>query len=342
MNQKGLLNPKLGDLKLSGLRAGGKKLFSPNLILFGVVVWLVGMTLFKSFYTVAADETGLLLRFGKWTGEPVQPGIHLKLPYIDTIDKVPTKRVLKEEFGFRTVSAGVRTVYSDKDFQIESLTLTGDLNVSDVEWIVQYQIEDPFKAVFNIRDLRAALRDLSESAVRQVLGSVTVDAILTTERNALAERSKTLLQAAVDKLDIGLRITTFRYQNATPPEPVKPAYNEVNQAEQIRESLIFNARKEYNEQVPRARGEAMQTIQEAEGYAAERVNHAIGNAARFNAILAEYRKAPQVTRYRMYVETMEKVLPQASEVYVMDGAQTAPLTHLPLRATTLPAVSGSK
>ena len=305
-----------------------------NKVLFGLIILLVIITMFKFFYVVNTDEAAMVLRLGKWNGQYVDAGLHFKIPYVDTIFKAPIKKVLKEEFGFRTEKAGIQTKYSNANYDDESLTLTGDLNVADLEWIVQYQIKAPFKALFNIRDLEGTLRDLAEATVRQKIGSVPVDAILTTERTELGQKSRDYLQACCDKVDIGIKITTFRYQNAQPPQVVQKSYNKVNEAEQQRESLIFNARKTYNEQIPAARGQAEKQIRQAEGYATERINNAKGEADRFKSILAEYKKAKEVTRSRMYLETMKKVLPNAKEIYVVDGNQMNPLTHLSLRDTT--------
>jgi membrane protease subunit HflK len=240
--------------------------------------------------------------------------------------------VLKEEFGFRTIQPGVRSTYTKKGLEEESLTLTGDLNVSDVEWIVQFQIADPFKFVFRISHPVETIRDIAEAVVRKVVGNSTVNKVLTTERAELAGLIEADLQKILNEYDIGVRIVTVKFQDVTPPDPVKAAFNEVNEAEQQKESLIFQAREQYNREVPKARGEAKQKIQEAEGYATERVNEAKGEANRFSAILAEYRKAPEVTRRRMYLETLEDVLPRLEEIYVMDKQGAGVLPFLPLRS----------
>ena len=211
------------------------------------------------------------------------------------------------------------------------MTLTGDLNVSDVEWIVQYQVSDPFKFIFRINDPIGTIRDISEAMVRKVIGNSNVNEVLTTERAILASQIEEDLQKVMNDYDIGVRIVTVKFQDVTPPDPVKTAYNEVNEAEQQKESLIFKAREQYNREVPRASGEAKQIIQESEGYAAERINKAHGESNRFLAILAEYRKAPTVTRQRMYLETMEEILPKIEEIYIMDEQGGGLLPLLPLR-----------
>ena len=227
---------------------------------------------------------------------------------------------------------GVRSTYTKKGLEEESLTLTGDLNVSDVEWIVQFQIADPFKFVFRISQPIETIRDIAEAVVRKVVGNSTVNKVLTTERAELAGLIEADLQNILNDYDIGVRIVTVKFQDVTPPDPVKAAFNEVNEAEQQKEGLIFQAREQYNREVPKARGEAKQLIQEAEGYATERVNKAKGEAERFMAILTEYRKAPEVTRKRMYLETLEEVLPRLEEVYVMDKQGAGVFPFLPLRS----------
>ncbi len=311
-------------------QAGGN---GPNKSVLAVIVLalILGIGAYSSFYEVNTEETGVVLRLGKFSTYS-DPGLHFKIPFgIDEVYLVPTGRVLKEEFGFRTVQAGVRTSYTKTGLEEEALTLTGDLNVSDVEWIVQYQISDPFKFLFRINDPVGTIRDICEAMVRKVVGNNNVSEVLTTERAFLATQIEQDLQTILNDYDIGVRIVTVKFQDVTPPDPVKTAYNEVNEAEQQKESLIFKAREQYNREVPRASGEAKQIIQEAEGYAAERINKARGESNRFLAILAEYSKAPTVTRQRMYLETMEEVLPKIEEIYVMDETGGGLLPLLPLR-----------
>jgi len=302
---------------------------------FLAILLIVG-GLFSSFYEVDTEETGVVLRFGKFSGFS-DPGLHFKLPFgTDRVYLVKTGRVLKEEFGFRTVNPGVRTTYTKSGLQEEALTLTGDLNVSDVEWIVQYQIADPFKFVFNIKDPVETIRDISEAMVRKAIGNANVTEVLTTERANLAGQIEQDLQATLNQYDIGVRIVTVKFQDVTPPDPVKAAFNEVNEAEQQKESLIFQAREQYNREVPRARGEAKKALQEAEGYAVERINKARGETNRFLALLTEYKKAPTVTRRRIYLETMEEVLPRLEETYILDEKASGLLPLLPLRKEQKP------
>ncbi len=282
-------------------------------------------------YEVDTEETGVVLRFGTFASYS-EPGLHFKLPFgIDQVYLVPTGRVLKEEFGYRTVNPGVRSTFSNRGLEEESLTLTGDLNVSDVEWIVQFQVADPFKYIFRIKEPVGTIRDISEAMVRKAIGNADVTQVLTTERAALASAIEQDLQATLNQYDIGVRIVTVKFQDVNPPDAVKDAFNEVNESEQQKESLIFQATEQFNREVPRARGEAKRALQEAEGYKVERINKARGETNRFLALLTEYRKAPEVTRRRIHIETMEQVLPKLDETYIMDDQNGGLLPFLPLR-----------
>ena len=306
---------------------GQKKGFLPLVI----IAFLILVGGYSSMYEVDTEETGVVLRFGKFNSF-AEPGLHFKMPLgVDRVYLVQTGRVLKEEFGFRTIKPDVRSTYTKKGLEEESLTLTGDLNVSDVEWIVQFQVSDPFKFIFRIKDPVGTIRDIAEAMVRKAIGNANVTEVLTTERALLANEIQVDLQSTLNNYDIGVRIVTVKFQDVTPPDPVKAAYNEVNESEQQRESLIFQAREQFNREVPRARGEAKKVLQEAEGYAVERVNKARGETNRFLALLTEYRKAPSVTRSRIYLETLEEVLPRLDEIYVMDAQNAGALPLLPLR-----------
>ncbi len=329
--------PSNDDLekKVIEIRDYIKNKFNPQkgLLPILVIVVLIVIGAYTSMYEVDTEETGVVLRFGKFSGF-ADPGLHFKLPLgIDRVYLVPTGRVLKEEFGFRTIKPDVRSTFTKRGLDEESLTLTGDLNVSDVEWIVQFQVADPFKFMFRINDPVGTIRDIAEAMVRKVIGNANVTEVLTTERALLANEIQQDLQSTLNEYDIGVRIVTVKFQDVTPPDPVKAAYNEVNESEQQRESLIFQAREQFNREVPRARGEAKKVLQEAEGYAVERVNKARGETNRFLALLTEYRKAPSVTRSRIYLETLEEVLPRLEEIYVMDDKTGGLLPLLPLRKT---------
>ncbi len=299
-----------------------------------IVLLIVLIGLMGSFYTVGTEEKGVILRLGKFSGIS-SPGLQFKIPFgVDKVLLVPTERVMKEEFGFRTAGFSGRSTYSKSGFSNESLILTGDLNVSDLEWIVQFKIEDPFKFVFNINNGVETLRDISEAMTRKIVGDANVTDVLTTDRAMLATRIQDEIQRTLNSYEIGIRIVTFKFQDVNPPESVKAAFNGVNEAEQQKESLILQAREQYNQQVPRARGEGKQMIQEAEGYALERINRAQGEALRFTAVLDEYKKFPEVTRRRLYLETLEKVLPKMKDVIIIDdqAGKGSVLPLLPLQS----------
>jgi membrane protease subunit HflK len=274
---------------------------------------------FTSFYTVDPEEVAVVLRFGRFVGT-TESGLHWKIPFgVDRVVKVPVERQLKEEFGFRTADAGVRTRYVEQAFEDESLMLTGDLNIADVSWVVQYRIVDPYKYLFRVRNVRETFRAMSEAVMQEVVGNRTVNEVITLGREELASVVEADLQALAEQYETGLRVEQVVLQNVLPPDAVMPSFNQVNQAEQQRSQLVNTAEARYNQVIPRARGEAEQTVQEAEGYALDRVNRARGEANRFNSVYAEYRRAPEVTRKRLYLETMGVVMPRAGRKLVVDG-----------------------
>ena len=306
------------------------RLITPKRIVLAIVIVLAIAVSLTSMYTVEADEVAVVLRFGQYI-DTTQPGLRFKFPFgIDQVIGVPVEKVFKEEFGFRTLRAGVRTQYDPRDYSEESLLLTGDLNIADVEWVVQYQISDPRKFLFEIRDATRSLRDLSEAVMRTVVGDRTVTEVLTIGRIEIAAGVKQRLQELLDRYNTGLLLVNVTLQDVNPPETVKPSFNAVNEAKQEKEKLINEARKDYNESVPKAKGVAKQQILEAEGYALKRVNEARGDADRFNAIRQEYQNAKAVTRRRLYLEAMNAVLPKVKEIYVIDGKSGAPIPILQL------------
>src|SRR5512147_158285 len=258
----------------------------------GGLVVLVVVLLWSGWFTVQPEETGVVQRFGAVV-RTVEPGLHFKLPYgVETVRLVPTARVLKEEFGFRTMAtpAGQRTQYADKTFKDVSLMLTGDLNVIDVQWIVQYRIEDPIHYLFRIREPRQTIRDIAEAVMRRVVGNRLGSDVLTVGRVAVSTEVKEEMQKILTAYETGIRLVTVELQDVTPPDSVKPAFNEVNEARQDRERTINQAQEQANREIPKARGEATRTVTEAEGYAIERVNRASGEATRFRAVLDEYQR----------------------------------------------------
>ena len=318
---------KVEDAKI----VGKDIVFSKQIVIVPVVLLLIYVA-FSCAYTVETEESAVVLRFGKLSSIETS-GLHFKLPFgIDKVFRVKTERILKEEFGFRTSGTSGRTAYSNKSYNEESLILTGDLNVSDLEWIVQYQISDASKFLFNIKNPVATIRDVSEASTRKIIGNANVSGVLTTERATLADLIHKEIQRILNNYDIGVRIITVKFQDANPPAKVKAAFNDVNEAEQQKESLIQKAREQYNKQVPKARGEAKKTIQEAEGYALERVNKAEGEANRFLAVYNEYKKYPEVTRTRLYLETLEKTIPQVKEVTLLDSSCEGVTSLLPLNS----------
>jgi modulator of FtsH protease HflK len=301
------------------------------LVLIGIVVaiGLAGVT--TSVYTVQPEGQAVVKRFGRVI-DIRDPGLHFKLPFgIDRQVFVPTARVLKHEFGFRTADMNGRTVYrKEREDREESLMLTGDLKVIDVEWVVQYRVIDPDQYLHRVRDADKTIRDLSEAVMRRIVGNALGSDVLTEKRVQVSLQARDELQQVLDSFELGVQIGTIELQDVTPPDPVKPAFNEVNQAEQEKERMINEAEKRRNQALPRARGEALQVLEAAEGYSAQRVNRAMGEAARFSAILDEYRQSPDVTRRRLYLEMIDDVLPRLGKIYVLEEGQMSPIPLLNL------------
>ena len=290
----------------------------PTRIIQRIVIGLVGLIiLFAAFFTVEPEEVGVILRFGKFT-RTVNPGLSFKLPFMETVTKVPVERQLKLQFGFRTDDAGQRTQSATE----ESLMLTGDLNAADVEWIVQFRVADPYKFLFKVRDAQQTFRDMNEALMREVVGDRSVDEVLTVGRVEVANTVGSMLQALADQYETGIKVDQVVLQDVNPPDLVKPAFNEVNEAQQEREKLINQARSEYNQVIPKAGGDAARIIEEARGYAVRRVNEAQGDASKFSSVFQEYQKAPEVTRQRIYLETMDKVLQKVGRKLITDQKST--------------------
>lgn len=305
-----------------------KKIFGNIRLIILIVVGIV--LLYSSFFQIDTEEAGVVTRFGKYV-RTVEPGLHFKVPFAEKVYKVPVERQQKLEFGFRTESAGVNTEYSrNTSTKDESLMLTGDLNLAAVEWVVQYRIDDPYLYLFKVRNPEQTMRDLSEAAMRQVVGDRTVNEVLTVGRTEISSQLEILVQEVCTEYSLGVQIEQVVLQDVNPPDEVKAAFNAVNQAQQEKETMINQAKAEYNKVIPKATGEAEETINKAEGYATERVNNAIGEVSRFNDLYAEYIKAPEVTKRRIFLETMSKVLPQLGNVIVtdQDGGNVLPLLNL--------------
>ena len=313
------------DLEAWGNRAAR----SPQGILWVAAGLVVLVTLVSTLYQVQPEEVGVVVRFGKYV-RTTEPGLRAKMPFVEQVFKIPVQRQLKEEFGFRTTDAAVRSAYNRSDFGAEAMMLTGDLNVAVVEWIVQYRVADPYLYLFKVRNVTGTFRAMNEAVMRQVVGDRTVTEVLTVGRQAIETRAEELLRALTQQYEMGITIEQVVLQNVNPPDPVKPSWDEVNQAQQQRDRMINEARAEYNKVIPRAKGEAQQAVLEAEGYSLNRVNRSQGASARFRSIQEAYRKAPDVTRRRLYLETMERVVPRMGGKLFLDPKARGILPLLPL------------
>src|SRR6202790_5346587 len=300
-----------------------------RLIGAAVVVATFLIVLWTSYYTVAAESEGVVLRFGKFL-KPVEPGLHFKLPLgIDEVSVLPTRRQLKLEFGFYTLGY-TNPDQPGKNEQEERSMVTGDLNAALVEWVVQYRIDDPKQYLFDVRNPAQTLRDLSEAAMREVIGGRTVDEVITIGRQDIEVSALARMQELAKRYQLGVRVDQVQLKNVNPPSEVQASFNEVNKAQQDRENAINIANGDYNQAVPRARGEADQAIRGAEGYRFKRVNEAEGDVASFNAMLGQYVKAPEITRTRLYLETMGDVLPLMGPKIIIDDSMKQLLPILPL------------
>lgn len=291
---------------------------------------IIIILLWTSIFQVATEEVGVITRFGRYV-RTVESGLNMKIPFVETVYKVPVERQQKLEFGFRTVNPGVNTEYSRSgNEKEESLMLTGDLNLAEVEWVVQYRVDDAYKYLFKVRNPESTLRDISEAAMRQIVGDRTVNEVLTVGREEISDKLEELIQAICTEYSLGIKIEQVVLQDINPPESVKAAFNEVNEAQQEKETLINQAKSEYNKVIPKASGQAEETIQKAEGYAVERINNAKGEAARFTALYREFVKAPEVTKRRIYLETMSSVIPKMGNVVITDqkGSNVLPLLQM--------------
>ncbi|WP_415231629.1 FtsH protease activity modulator HflK [Psychromonas sp.] len=294
---------------------------------------LIVMSLWSAVYTIPSDSVAVVQRFGKYLKE-VPAGLHIKIPFgIDRATIVPVKRQLKQEFGFTT--PGATDPYQSSNFrnsERETQMVTGDLNAALVEWVVQYRIADPVKFLFKVRQPGETLRSVSESVMREVVGDRTVDEVITIGRQEIEYEALTKMQVLSSKYEMGISIDQVQLKNINPPKPVQASFNEVNQAQQEKEKLINEARRDYNKVIPLALGEKDQRIREADGYRLKRINEAEGDVARFNALLAEYVKAPEVTQRRIYLETMQAVLPQIRSKIIIDSNSPNILPWLDINA----------
>lgn len=293
-----------------------------------IAVFIILAGLGGVIYSIGPDEAGVRQRFGKYIGLS-SPGLHVKLPFgIDRVTPIKVEKVFKEEFGFKTQEPGIRSKYYGKGTIDQFLMLTGDLNILDVRWIVQFKIKDPVKLLFATRSPANNIRDISEVVMRRLVGDFSVDEVLTVKREEIDYLSQQKLQEILNDYEVGIQVLTVKLMDVNPAEKVKPAFNEVNEAKQEKEKMINQAWEKYNKAIPRARGEAEKVIHEAAGYAMDKVNRAKGESERFLAALVEYKKAPEITKKRLYLETMAEVLPHTKEKYVIDSKQTSILPLL--------------
>lgn len=292
-------------------------------IIIFVIIALIGSTM---IFQVEVDEVGIVQRFGKFVRK-ADPGLNFKWPLgVEKVTKVKVKRVKKEEFGY--IASQGSSMQADSEENV-ALMLTGDLNVAVVPWIVQYRINDPYNYLFKVEEVERLLRDMSEATMRLVIGDRSITEVIS-KRQEIADEAKELLQEEMDKAESGLVILTIEMKRTNVPAPVQPSFNEVNQATQEKEKLIYQAQEEYNKAIPAAKGEAERTIKSAEGYKLDRVNRALGDAARFTLFYEEYQKAQDVTKRRMYLETIKNLYPKLGDKYIIDSNQNNMLPLLNL------------
>ncbi len=292
-----------------------------SLLKIGAIIGVIFLiqVIYSSFYTIEPGERGVVTRFGKFV-KLANPGLNFKIPLIDAAIKVDVENVRKQEFGFRTRIPGQKSVYEKRGYDHESLMLTGDKNVIDVQWIVQYKIQDPFNFVFKVRNVDQSVRDVSEMVIRRVVGNHDFDYVLS-NREIIEASTARELQSVLESFQSGVKIVTVKLQDVNPPDAVKPAFNEVNEADQDMKRLVNEAEETYNRVIPRARGDAKKILEESHGYAVQRTNLAMGETNRFLAVLKEYKRAKEVTRKRLFLETMIDVLPRVTDIYIIDNKQ---------------------
>lgn len=287
-------------------------------IILGIVVIAIIGVFATSFFVVDQTEEAVLLTLGRYT-KTVGAGLHFKFPLgIQQNFNVKTRVVQTEQFGFRTAQAGPQTRYDARSYPEESTMLTGDLNIVDVEWIIQYRIKDPKAWLFNMDDRPKTIRDISQSVINMLVGDRTILDVIGPQRTFIEEAGAQLMNETLNSYGLGVEIIAIRLQNIVPPTGVQAAFEDVNMAQQDMNRLINEGKEAYNKEIPRARGEADRIVQIAKGYASERVNRANGDVARFLSVYEEFRKAPDVTRDRLYYEMMEAIFSQDKGTDLID------------------------
>lgn len=313
---------------------------TPNMVIGMLVFLFIIIMLLTSFFIVDQKEQGVVLRFGKFT-RLTEPGLHFKFPFgIEKRHNVPTQVVLKEEFGFRTERPGITTIYSKLDYPDESVMLTGDLNIVDVEWIIQFRIVDPVKWLFQVENQTKTIHDISQSVINLLVGDRAILDVIGAERANIEQRGQDMMNRLFDRYGLGIRVTTVKLQNIVPPAgSVQAAFEDVNKAIQDRSRFINEGKQAYNEAIPKAKGVAEQLIQQARGYAIERTNRAEGDVARFLEVLEEYRRNPAVTRTRLYLEMFEDVFAGAEDTDLIDKNLS---NFIPFKSLSVPGQGGAK
>lgn len=311
---------------------------------FQIAAWVVGgvialQAVNSAWYSVPADSEAIVLRFGHITDSAVQPGLHFKLPFgIDEALIEPVKRQLKLEFGSSSPQRDATNPYQygEDDPEVVKNIVTGDLNAAHVEWVVQYHIGNLQNYLFHSRFPEETLRDAAEAAMREVVGDRTVDEVLTTGRLEVEVEAQKRLTAMAALYELGLVVDQVQLVGVNPPPPVRRSFDDVNQAQQEREQKINVARAAYNASIPQAKGTADKLVSEAEGNALKRTNEAVGDAGRFEAVFTEYAKSPEITRQRLYLETMTKIIPQMGRKVILDSSARSILPFLPLTDPLVP------
>ncbi len=304
-----------------------KKYIIPVAFILGIII--IG---YSSIYTVKANQEAAILRFGRYI-KTVGPGLHGKLPFgIDKVYIGEVKRIYNEEFGYRTLRSGRESIieYDFRGAKDVSLMLTGDRNCAEVNWVVRYKIKDLEGFLFNVRNVKSTIRDVSEAVMRRTVGDRSIDEVLTIGRRDIEESVRGEMEDILDLYGCGIDIQVVNLKGVNPPRQVKDAFDAVNKAVQLRDQIINEAEGKKNKIIPAAMGKKEQVIKEAEGYKIKRINEATGDTKSFLAVWKEYEKAKDVTRRRLYLETMSKVIPECEEIYIIDKEQKGILPFLNL------------
>ena len=295
-----------------------RKSIGPALLFWLIVLALAVVAGFSSVYVVDETENAVITRFGKYQ-QTVGSGLHFKLPFgIDKNYNVDIKTLRAEQFGFKTVKSGRNNEYKN-NISEESEMLTGDLNIVDVEWVIQYKVTDPKQWLFNVYEREQTIRDISRSVINTLVGDRAIFDVISSDRSTIQNLAQEQMNENFKVLGLGINVTTVQFQNVVPPVEVQAAFEDVNKASQDMKRLINEGKEEYNKEIPKAQGEADRQIQVAEGYAAERVNMAKGDVARFNAVYDEYRRSPKATKERIYLETMAEIFGSEKKPELIDS-----------------------